>query len=374
MEENKSNQNSLNMNGPGPNSNNGFRSDNARIIVRHAPKGVKNNLLKGGISAALGFVGGASALSLMSFVVRAEDPMPPETEISDNLTAGTTGSENNVFAEDIAGDIDAVVIYLKTPFATGVSNEMSFSEAFTSARQELGPGGFLEWKGNTYCTYFKDEWDSLSDSDKNDFWETVSENTVEIVKEEIPEFADIDLDKTDDFFYDDKPSTNDGMDKEVDVKPEDTFEDNFNDDADKEVNVKPEDVVQEIDINSEDIAQGEGVKSGDTAPEFTIDEDDFIETVSIEDEDNFEIIDSGANEGEFSEMVFDLTVDGKVDYLVINIDTENQSFSDGFDIVDLNSEELSQKEDLPVENSDFENFSDNDSDAGFEIDSDDINN
>ena len=46
--------------------------------------------------------------------------------------------------------------------ATGVKDEMSFSEAFASARAEVGPGGAFEWHGNIYGTYYATEWKAMS--------------------------------------------------------------------------------------------------------------------------------------------------------------------------------------------------------------------
>ena len=52
-----------------------------------------------------------------------------------------------------------------------VSDDMSFSEAFAAARAEVGPGGVFYWHGGIYGTYYKDEWDAMSDSEKAEFGE-----------------------------------------------------------------------------------------------------------------------------------------------------------------------------------------------------------
>lgn len=44
-----------------------------------------------------------------------------------------------------------------------------FSEAFAQARAEVGPGGVFHWNGGVYNTYTKEEWDSMSAAEKNDF-------------------------------------------------------------------------------------------------------------------------------------------------------------------------------------------------------------
>lgn len=45
----------------------------------------------------------------------------------------------------------------------------SFKEAFDAARAELGPGAVFRWRGNLFNTYTEDEWNSMSDEDKEQF-------------------------------------------------------------------------------------------------------------------------------------------------------------------------------------------------------------
>lgn len=48
-----------------------------------------------------------------------------------------------------------------------VNDEVSFSEAFASARKQVGAGGVFEWRGKQYGTYYKTEWDSMSQAEKD---------------------------------------------------------------------------------------------------------------------------------------------------------------------------------------------------------------
>lgn len=57
----------------------------------------------------------------------------------------------------------------EVPVAHGVNDDMSFTEAFNTARTEVGPGGAFEWHGNIYHTYNKSEWDNMSAEDKEAF-------------------------------------------------------------------------------------------------------------------------------------------------------------------------------------------------------------
>ena len=50
----------------------------------------------------------------------------------------------------------------EVPVASSVSDDMSFSEAFTTARTEVGSGGVFEWHGNIYSTFTEDEWNGMT--------------------------------------------------------------------------------------------------------------------------------------------------------------------------------------------------------------------
>ena len=63
--------------------------------------------------------------------------------------------------------------------ASKVNDDMTFSQAFAAARSEVGPGGVFEWHGHLYGTYYKTEWDAMSDEQKADYWEAVSEVHIE---------------------------------------------------------------------------------------------------------------------------------------------------------------------------------------------------
>lgn len=53
--------------------------------------------------------------------------------------------------------------------ATGVSDDMSFGEAFAAARAEVGAGGVFEWHGGLYGTYYADEWNHMSSTEKAEY-------------------------------------------------------------------------------------------------------------------------------------------------------------------------------------------------------------
>ena len=61
--------------------------------------------------------------------------------------------------------------------AFGVDDSMSFNEAFAAARREVGPGGLFVWHGNTYGTYYANEWNAMSPADHDQYWADVYHTT-----------------------------------------------------------------------------------------------------------------------------------------------------------------------------------------------------
>lgn len=75
--------------------------------------------------------------------------------------------ENSEMAEQ-------VVMETSLPFAESINDQMEFQEAFAAAREEVGAGGFFTWKGNTYNTYYKEEWDGMSEEDQEAYASNVT--------------------------------------------------------------------------------------------------------------------------------------------------------------------------------------------------------
>ena len=76
---------------------------------------------------------------------------------------------------------------------------MSFDEAFASARKQVGAGGVFEWRGKLYGTYYKNEWDAMSQADKDQYAANVfgtpqakvhNENIQEPPRKDMPEDAE----------------------------------------------------------------------------------------------------------------------------------------------------------------------------------------
>lgn len=55
-----------------------------------------------------------------------------------------------------------------------VTDNMSFEQAFTAARQEVGMGGVFSWHGHWYNTFEKEEWSSLSLEQRQEYTENIT--------------------------------------------------------------------------------------------------------------------------------------------------------------------------------------------------------
>ena len=73
---------------------------------------------------------------------------------------------------------DSTITAEGLPVAT-VSDDMSFSEAFAAARQEVGPGGVFEWNGGVYGTYYANEWNEMTAEERAEFGNHISYGTGE---------------------------------------------------------------------------------------------------------------------------------------------------------------------------------------------------
>ena len=56
-----------------------------------------------------------------------------------------------------------------------VSDDMTFSEAFAEAREDVGAGGVFYWHGGIYSTFYKEEWDNMTPEEKHEFGELAND-------------------------------------------------------------------------------------------------------------------------------------------------------------------------------------------------------
>lgn len=72
------------------------------------------------------------------------------------------------------------------PVATSVNDDMSFDEAFAAARAEVGAGGVFGWHGNTYNTFYAEEWNGMSDAERDAFNDSIAIDEPVVIDEPEP--------------------------------------------------------------------------------------------------------------------------------------------------------------------------------------------
>jgi hypothetical protein len=106
----------------------------------------KANLFARYAAVAVGSAG--SAIALMGFA----NPKAPEPEHASGAAAVDAYPKPETNVEMV--------------MATKVANEMSFGDAFATARKECGPNGFFTWHGKPYNTLYEEEFTKLSPEEK----------------------------------------------------------------------------------------------------------------------------------------------------------------------------------------------------------------
>lgn len=285
-----------------------------RIIIKNLDEDQKKQILSKGGTALLGLLGGAASFSLMSFV--------------DESDFDLINSESDII--EVEEEIEEpIIIYTEAPFAESVSDDMSFSEAYQSARAEVGAGGIFEWKGNTYNTYTKDEWDSLTEEDRQDYLSSITDRIEKIEQE------NIDDNNSEELIAD--------LDSEL------------NSEADNDIDADLESGVLESELLgvTEDL-DGDGV----------------IDIVGVD-----------YNKNDMIDVMIDTDGDGKMDQVILDydeevgltgneeiIDLENDVEQDV--IIDNDSVDTSTDDTLIAENSDIDRFDDAELNPDYDIDND----
>lgn len=86
------------------------------------------------------------------------------------LTASSKVPENiedNNGEEELQSEVEVPGLIGEIQVAQNVTDDMSFNEAFAAARAEVGGGGAFVWHGNVYNTYTADEWDAMTDEQRD---------------------------------------------------------------------------------------------------------------------------------------------------------------------------------------------------------------
>ena len=140
-------------------------------------------VISGVSGIALGAAGvlfsGAKLPDEMSIGATATEGDETEEQIEDlqeTAEAAVVEEEPVTFQEEVVHE-EAVLHFNPVPeastysihVATRVNDDMSFREAFATARREVGAQGAFVWHGQVYTTCYAEEWSAMTPSEQNAF-------------------------------------------------------------------------------------------------------------------------------------------------------------------------------------------------------------
>lgn len=219
----------------------------------------------------------------------------------------------NAFAEETPGSSSGKPLpagSVRTNDETGmkvasVNDEMSFGEAFATARQAVGEGGVFHWRGNVYNTFTKEEWDAMTPAERNEFARAAQPEIAAEAKLH-PHHVDTHHDVADNHHTEHK-----------------TAEKKTADDDDIKGGGKKTD--------DDDIAGGGKKTTDDDDIKIVKNDDDDIKDVTPDDDD-IQIVGTDEVDGHAVAFV-DVTGDGEANVAIIDVDNDRQ-LSDPDIIVD----------------------------------------
>lgn len=233
------------------------------------PKGKKKKDYKtAGIAGAAGVAG--AAIGVLTPVNVFPDALADGDGVSDDLEPEPAPSTSGHLQ---GHDMDV---------ATGVDDSMSFSQAFAAARHEVGPGGLFVWHGNTYGTYYANEWNAMSPEDRDQYWADVhhtTSNLNEMEQETSDEEFVSDSDQLIDQELDDNQEGEGGLQQESVVSDDSLAE------VDS-VETHEDELLEEIELVEpleEDFMEGvEPIDSVDDGQLEEVEEADFVDTLDVD--------------------------------------------------------------------------------------------
>lgn len=125
---------------------------------------------------------GAAAAWIVSELLEDGTEVPVADDVVDEIVSPAVKEAEEINPALSTEDAEpSTILPIESPLATpsepiyeikvayGVNDDMTFSEAFATARQEVGPSGVFEWNGGTYGTYYADEWDAMSPESRSEW-------------------------------------------------------------------------------------------------------------------------------------------------------------------------------------------------------------
>lgn len=189
-----------------------------------------------------------------------------------------------------------------------VTDDMSFGEAFATAREAAGGGGVFHWRGNVYNTFTREEWEAMTPAERNEFARAAQ-----------PEIAD----EAAQHPHNDYAQAQHHEPRHDDHQPSQAKKAPAAEDADHRADAHR---AAERDLAKDDHRADDAdirmVKRGDDAASETTDSDDAdIRVVGTDKVDDHDVV------------MLDTSGDGKADVAVIDMDN-NQRLSDPDIIID----------------------------------------
>jgi len=156
---------------------NDTKSFSRKVTIKNLNEKQKRTLLNSGLGLG-GIFSGAALFSLL--VPNRSEAMSSELTIdADNEELLEDAFVGPIDQEDTetTTDVESIDFELDLPLSQSEFTGFSFEDAFKSAREEMGAGGAFKWNGDTYNTYYKEEWDTMSEDDQVDFLAKVNDST-----------------------------------------------------------------------------------------------------------------------------------------------------------------------------------------------------
>jgi hypothetical protein len=263
-----------------------------------------------------------------------------------------------------------------------VTDDMSFNEAFAAARADVGAGGVFEWNGNTYGTYYKEEWDNLSPEETEEYWASVEATDVDIEQEVLPEdiqpdemIAETETVDIDGDGYEESIAMDTNDDGVIDVVASDFDGDGEIDTvvADTDFDGEPDVIIQET--NTAEVEELYASQTNEAIPDVGTDDNNqeqpYMETADLDGDGYEESILADTNaDGVIDAVASDLDGDGKIDTVVADTNFDGKideiaQDTDGDGELDthetINNDELLADNSEPEDDNSIDDF-DNDSD------------
>lgn len=295
--------------------------------------GKKKKDMKASSAAGIGAAAGA-VLGVLTPKLVFPNPTDGGDEGTEQLEVENQVDENDELNEVDAPNLSEHLTGHDMDVAHGVDDSMSFNQAFAAARHEVGPGGLFVWHGNTYGTYYANEWNAMSPEDKDQYWADVNHTTSHLEPEpepqpepDEPEPVTEPGDETgDESGNEPGDNTDDEHGDESGEEPDDNTEDEHGEDLGDEPD-EPEPPTEPEDGETDEIEpELEPDPEVELEPEpepLVLEEDDVIAELDLDGDGYGDAAIVDANDNEFADVVLDTTGDGSYDTLVIDAEVDD---------------------------------------------------